>query len=282
MSLLGRYVVDEDQLITDAEGRVPLVWWTVAPNFGDLLSPYLFRRLSRRKVARVHVGPKFRKDQVTAPAYIAVGSILSRAQDSFVAWGTGSFGTEQAAQISAKCRYTAVRGPLTRSFILNQGGQCPEVYGDPGLLMPQVYAPEVAKRHDVGFVIRWSDEEFREALLDEGVKVIDLGRSDVEQVVHEMLECRTIATSSLHGLIIADAYGIPNAWLSSHTPKGGEFKYFDYFLSVDKVRRAQYLPRVEGRVDARRLRSALHFDDRPIHFDPATLLDACPLLKHAA
>ena len=32
------------------DGRVPLVWWTDTPNFGDLLSPWLVGRIARRPV----------------------------------------------------------------------------------------------------------------------------------------------------------------------------------------------------------------------------------------
>ena len=82
-----------------------------------------------------------------------------------------------------------------------------------------------------------------------------------------------------NGLIIADTYGIPNAWLSSKTPKGGEFKFFDYFLSVDKVRYGQTYDVKRLGLDVSVLHEHFDFDGRPIKFDAVALLRACPFLK---
>ena len=108
-----------------------------------------------------------------------------------------------------------MRGPLTRSRLLDVGIDCPPVYGDPALLVPLYYWPEVEKTHDVGIVIRHSEHLWRDLDQDDSVKVIDFGSSDIETVLREILSCRRIISSSLHGLVIADAYGIPNAWLGT-------------------------------------------------------------------
>jgi len=45
------------------------------------------------------------------------------------------------------------------------------------------------------------------------------------------MKCRKIVSSSLHGIIIAETFGIPTAWLRcSDKIVGGEFKYHDYYL----------------------------------------------------
>lgn len=38
------------------EGAIPLTWWTVTKNFGDLLSPYLFEKLTGKPVNLVQLG----------------------------------------------------------------------------------------------------------------------------------------------------------------------------------------------------------------------------------
>jgi pyruvyltransferase len=113
------------------------------------------------------------------------------------------------------------------------------------------------------------------------VKVIDLGSPDVEGVIEAILSCRFVVTGSLHGLIVADAYGIPSAWVMTRTAYGGEYKYFDYFASVDKFRKPRNFD-TSRPVTAARLRESLEFDDRPIDFDHRRLLDACPFLERRA
>lgn len=210
---------------------------------------------------------------------MAIGSIINRVQKDSIAWGTGSFGPEPPRQINAKATYTAVRGPLTRSRILDKGGKCPQVYGDPALLTPLFYNPKVKKTHEIGLVLRWSDKDWLQETVGDGVKLIDLGTSDVESVLDDMLACKRIITSSLHGLVIADAYGIPNAWLYSDSPKGREFKFYDYFLSVNKVRHSTTADLTTLDLDVETLDATFDYDKRKIDFDYMALLDACPLIK---
>ncbi len=49
------------------------------------------------------------------------------------------------------------------------------------------------------------------------------------------MECDEIISSSLHGIVIAEAYGIPCKWiLYGNEIEGGEFKYQDYFLGTNR------------------------------------------------
>jgi len=61
------------------------------------------------------------------------------------------------------------------------------------------------------------------------IKVIDV-RDGVEQIVGQIAECEQIISSSLHGLIAADALCKRNKWiLISSRVLGGQFKFRDYF-----------------------------------------------------
>ena len=267
-----RYRVGE--LILD-QGAVPVIWWSQTPNLGDLLSPWLIGRMTGRPVVYAGRG---------RANYVAIGSVINLATPHSTVWGAGSFGTERRSSFSRHASYRAVRGPLTRSRLLNLGLDCPAVYGDPALLVPHYFAPEVAQTHEVGIVIRHTESRWRHSELGEGVRLIDFGSGDVEQVLLDILSCRRIVSSSLHGLVLADAYGIPNAWLNSASalggrrPNGGDFKYYDYFISVNKLRPPQDLALLDGRLEAARLVEELDFADESIEFDPEKLLDACPFL----
>ena len=54
-------------------------------------------------------------------------------------------------------------------------------------------------------------------------------RLPIEQFVDELVSCEMIFSSSLHGLIIADAYNIPNRRvIFGNKLIGGDFKFNDY------------------------------------------------------
>jgi len=257
------------------DGRVPLIWWTDTANYGDLLSPWLVGRVAQRPV--VFAPPRH-------PSYVSVGSVVTRARRGSTVWGSGSFGSERRSLFKATAKYCAVRGPLTRSRLLDVGIDCPRVYGDPALLVPMYFWPDVEKTHEVGIVIRHSEHLWRDVAPDGPVKIIDFGSEDIDQVTRDILSCRRIISSSLHGLIIADAYGIPNAWLGADgrvggsRPNGGEFKYLDYFASVNKMRQPHYIDLRGEAWSPERLSERFEYDERPIEFDYAALMDACPFV----
>lgn len=276
----GRYqTIPREYRVTDLivteDGEVPLTWFTYKTNFGDLMSPWLLGKMTGRKVVRA---------DPDLPHYVMVGSIINKGKPQSVFWGTGTYGTEGKKEVCPESRYTAVRGPLTRSKLgaaMAFGIDVPQVYGDPALLAPLYYYPKVRVTHDYGVVVRWKERSWAKAKYGPGVKLIDFARGDVEEVIRDMLSCKKILSSSLHGLIVADAYGIPNAWLESGTPRGGEFKFHDYFASVQKLRAPQSFRPDAQEVTSQLLREAIEFDARPITFNYRKLLDACPFLTRA-
>ena len=210
-----------------------------------------------------------------------IGSIISYVGNNSTVWGTGAFGTEQLYQINQKAKYTAVRGPLTRQLLRNARISVPEVYGDPALLTPLYFPDPREKKYEIGLVLRWSERNWIDAAASEGVLTIDLGDSDVEKVLKDILSCKKIITSSLHGLIIADAYGIPSAFLASDTPKGGIFKFIDYFSSVSKFRKPVNFDLPNEELSIENLTKKFEFDERSIDFNHAKLLRACPFLSES-
>lgn len=275
LALRDRYSVRTDGLPTDPNGAVRLLWFDQGENYGDLLSPWLLGKMTGRPVVF---------GEGRDPHLVMVGSIIGSASAGSIVWGAGSYGTERRGVFDRRARYHAVRGPLTRSRLLNVGIDCPRVYGDPALLTPLYFYPSVEKKHEIGLVIRHTEARWRQLETGPGVKIIDLKTNDVARTTKEILACKAIVSSSLHGLILADAYGIPNAWLESDSaiggsrPFGGEFKFYDYFASVNKMRHASMLRIRDNRVTVTDLEAQLSFDDRSIDFDYAALLDACPFL----
>ena len=69
---------------------------------------------------------------------------------------------------------------------------------------------------------------------DDEIKIIDFtSYPDWKTVIKQMLACDFIVSESLHGLIIAETYRIPNIWVSFGNIKQ-DFKYEDFFRSIHK------------------------------------------------
>lgn len=254
-------------MLLSSEGKLLVHWWSQTPNFGDLLAPWLARKISGREVEFAERG---------TPGYVTIGSILGHVSDESIVWGAGSFGTENAKKLPKKAQYLATRGPLTRNKLSINKIKSPRIYGDPALLIPDYYRPKIEKTHEVGIVLRWSESSRNENFNVPGVKKIYLGTDDIEGTIDAFLSCRRIISSSLHGLILADAYGIPNAWLHTNTTKGRDFKFYDYLISVDKVRAPHEYRIVQDGLTMNDLINDLHFDERPMSLDLDPLRDCCP------
>ena len=116
--------------------RVELVYWRSSKgvNFGDYLSSAIVNRmLGRRELLPDEAVPQ-------GARLLAIGSILHFARSGDVVWGSGVNGkvSPDAHRFEA-LDVRAVRGPLTRRFLLDRGIACPTVFGDPGLLVADLF-----------------------------------------------------------------------------------------------------------------------------------------------
>lgn len=208
----------------DAGLALNLCWGASSSNFGDALSPLIVHLLTGREL----VG-KNNDTSLPAPRLLALGSILERAVNHDVVWGAGARGEKLSC---TELEVHAVRGPITREWLQKQGVPCPEVYGDPALLMPWLYQPEVKKEFDVGVIRHYADTD-GVGPSNLKVSVIDV-KEEPLNVIDKICRCKTILSSSLHGLIVAEAYKIPSCWLRpadhfwSHPEP--QMKYKDYYL----------------------------------------------------
>jgi hypothetical protein len=68
---------------------------------------------------------------------------------------------------------------------------------------------------------------------EDNTLVINLINNDHKAVTRQILSCEQIVSSSLHGVIVAQAYGIPAVWVRfSDKLSGDNVKFDDYFKSV--------------------------------------------------
>ena len=235
-------------------GRLPTYWFKRTMNLGDQLSPAILRWVSGKR--SIWVSKKYRGK------ILGVGSILGALAKGDVVWGAGSIRGE-SIEPPSEVKFLAVRGPLTRDLIR---GDVPAVYGDPVLLLPRFHTLTMAERHAVGVIPHYVDRPFVD-ISDPEILLIDV-RERWEKVVADILSCELILSSSLHGLIVAEAYGIPAAWIKvTDRVVGGNFKFDDYYLSTGRDRR-QPIHWDRG------IEEAIRYIAPPIVFDPQPLLDA--------
>ncbi len=205
------------------ENSITLKAWIPRINWGDFLNLHLISLISGKEPTLVHAFKAF-----DFTNYMAVGSVLQFADSNTVVWGTGFMDEET---ITPPKKILAVRGPLTRNALLKQGIDCPEIYGDPALLLPKYYQPKVEKKYKKGIIPHWADVDFVKANKDE---VIIYPHTSMFQYIDLICSCETIEASSLHGLIVADAYGIPRKRVKLNKEQT-EFKFNDYEASSPLV-----------------------------------------------
>lgn len=201
-------------------------WWSGTANFGDLIGPiitnhYLGKDLTLAKSndENVLLGP---------------GSIIDYCKrfKSSIVWGSGidpHYGEKPKA--TDQVQYLAVRGPKTREFLEIDV----DVLGDPGLLMPEIY-PKKPTSGPISVVIHHSTAKrrLRDFLFDpyrSGLHIIDPTQS-YETVIDEICGSSFCFCQSLHGAILAEAYGVPWVWWRGLHGQLAKFKWHDWFASI--------------------------------------------------
>lgn len=199
-------------------------------NYGDALGPYIVSKLSGKAVKRFV--PKKYSSNIFFKRYFTVGSILKTVDNNSVVWGSGI--KKRNVKVK-KAKFLAVRGPLSRGRLIELGYQVPEIYGDPALLLPDLIPNKESKIYELGIIPHYVDYEEVKIKFPKSTnyKVIDLITDDVEKTTKQILQCKNVVSSSLHGVIVAQAYGIPALWVKfSNKVTGDNVKFYDYFESV--------------------------------------------------
>jgi pyruvyltransferase len=232
-----------------SNNKIRLFWWNEAimmkkenENYGDLLGKYLVEKISKKQVVWT-LPKKFSFKNYYQPIYVTIGSVLANVTENCVIWGSGVISKEYPIK---KAKFLAVRGPQTRNFLLNQGYNVPEIYGDPALLLPDFYFPNSTKKFKYGIVPHYNDYKLMSQLYSgqQDVLVINLMTNNVEEVTDLFLQCEKTISTSLHGIIVSHAYRIPSVWVQfSDKVFGDGIKFQDYFESV---KMESYIPTINS------------------------------------
>lgn len=194
-------------------------------NIGDNISPIIVDYVARQK--NIQVDKHIRSSR----HLYAVGSIITAGPQDCTIWGSGLLNTSILNRLAyRKLDIRAVRGPLTRIILMDQGFDVPEVYGDPAIFLPLIYNEDVEKKYDVGLITHFNEQVEYDS---NKFHRIDIVTDDYKRFVKEIKSCRLIISSSLHGIIISEAYGIPSILLK---PQRDMLKYFDYYYSTGRYK----------------------------------------------
>lgn len=232
-------------------------------NFGDYLSWMIVQRIvpDIKLMSEIPLKDKNK--------FMALGSIIHFAIDGDVIWGSGINGKHLKKKDYSfeHLDIRAVRGPLTRSFLYHNFGLiAPEIYGDPALLFPYLY-PEYKKKKNPSYqylVIPHADEVSIFPRSKNSNIIYPTDPSD--EIIDKILDCKLVISSTLHGIIFAEAFGIP-ARLLKVTDKEPLFKYEDYYAGTNRPD-FKYATSVEE--------ALLMGGERPIECNLEMLFDAFP------
>jgi len=214
-------------------------------NFGDLLTPYLFEYFG---LTAMHC-PNFKYASA-----IGVGSILHKLPANYGGFVLGSGLIEDTPLKLPNSTFLLVRGKKTCDLLELAPTM---LIGDPGIIADSLFpeAKVLQKRYHIGVVPHYSDKESQElkgwlkksSWLQKKINLINVQNSP-RVVAKEICQCEVILSSSLHGLIFADSFGIPNIWVGINNKLiGNKFKFNDYYscfslskdrFSLDELNRA--------------------------------------------
>ena len=228
------------------------IYYPQKPNMGDLLNKDMLESLFQIKVQRVNCNES---------NLIAIGSSLSHSlyssklkvrikqriirllkNDPFYIWGTGfiSYNAHEDKKFRFRnIRVLSLRGNLSKirvERILGEELRIPT--GDGGLLVDRWIGENPPKKYRIGIIPHFKEKD--SPIVNEMKKmysdsvIIDLGKKPID-VVKEIASCETILSSSLHGLIVADSFHIPNKHILLYPygerMLGDGFKFADYYSS---------------------------------------------------
>jgi pyruvyltransferase len=199
-------------------------------NFGDYVSLKIVERMVN---GFVRTYQKNRAEQ----KILGLGSILYFAAENDVVWGSGINGKrlDKKDYSFKNLDVRAVRGPLTRQYLMeNFQIEVPEVYGDPALLFPYLF-PEYKKKKnpsiDTLIIVHYKDtHHFPRNKEDHHIVY---ATDPWDQIILKIIDSKFVVATSMHGVIIAEAYGIPARYLRVSEIEPW-FKFVDYYYGTNR------------------------------------------------
>jgi pyruvyltransferase len=214
--------------------RKPLkvYWWRYdypdRLNFGDELTPWIIDKLWGRRCVW---SPPDECELAGAGSIIEIIQGLSNGHELNV-WGSGFIKQGEPNHLD-NLIFHAVRGKHSLDR-LSSGQKI--ALGDPGILANLALPLQREQKYDLGIIPHYIDKEhpiitrLSETRNSKVINVLD----SPEKVASEIASCSLVLSSSLHGLIISDSYGVPNYWIKLNELTGVDYKFKDYYSAFQE------------------------------------------------
>lgn len=300
---------------------IPLTWVTANAasqflNLGDALSAVMVAGLAMRPV--VHCALASQRPILRMAAVGTIGHSLAGGE--VIVWGTGTSsysnpfaGPDRVLYTTppnTKLVITATRGPISRRILGEENAVGPAVYGDPVWLLPRMFAPPVRKKYELGVILHLSDLSARspnappkpdarrydipDALARDVVlinTVTDISAEALRARLELILSCKRIVSSSLHGMVIAESYGIPSLYFSPRGQDAGlqvsmldekeiDLRVADFYRGINKTSLPIWVQPRFVVPDWDEICRAVDREWAPADYDDRPLIDAFPLPVH--
>lgn len=209
-------------------------WWKPRSgenNAGDHLSKVIVQQMLSLKDKEI-LDKKDKKNKL-----MAIGSVMHFAKDKDTVWGTGVNGKIEHSLLNFKTLdVRSVRGPLTREILQKKGIDVPEIYGDPGLLLPLFFSKNALLNFEQPandfIIIPHMNEDL--TVYEKYKDNVCTPRKGALEFTRDIVNSKFVISGSLHGVIIAEAYGIPAIYLDNNSGET-RFKYDDYYYGTGRT-----------------------------------------------
>lgn len=213
------------------KNKVNIDYWDEAKNLGDALSPIIVNYMLELK------GISTEKTVSGCKHLYAVGSVLTAGIQDATVWGSGILNAKLTYRLKGrKLDIRAVRGPITRAILLDYGFLVPTIYGDPAILMPEVYYPQNVNKNGRSCLVVHKDYDLSTNDITQinknKIDKLDIRTDDYKSFIDQLISYDKVISSSLHGIIIAESYGVKAILLK---PQIDIVKYYDYYYSTDRL-----------------------------------------------
>lgn len=225
-------------------------------NAGDIFTKFLVENLIDVKSINYGMNPG---ENGQTDTFQIVGSLAGHCRSESIILGTGIM-ADMPMRTFKECHM--VRGEITKKNIslckpnFNTDNL---IMGDPGLLITYFISNKsVEKKYEYGILLHCCDQELFKYYFSDDIKkrsdvlIIDILvlNNNFEDFSNNILSCKKILTSSLHGVVFSHSLNVPVSWISlsrSILQKEGT-KFHDY-LSIYNIDSSHSCKEISTKLD---------------------------------